>query len=121
MIILFKSCITNYQEIGSQSEKLQAKVIFEINGQEYFCNLNQPDGGINEFEDIPIEVSQPVPSIKINYGEFRDAVEEYYRQCVGSKGRGINISGSSNVTISNSVMRMSFEKTINDVDDLNKS
>jgi hypothetical protein len=121
MIILFKTCITNFQEVGSQSEKLQAKVIFEINGQEYFCILNQPDGGINEFEDSPIEVSQPTPSIKLNYGEFRDSVEEYYRMCVGSNGRGINFSGSTNVTISNFVMDMPFQMTISEVDDINKS
>ena len=61
-----------------------SRIYFTIDGKEYECNVRQPYGESFSFEKDPIEVEAPDEIKKIiNYGQFRDEVENYFRKAVG--------------------------------------
>ncbi|MDY2585834.1 hypothetical protein [Winogradskyella aquimaris] len=76
-------------------------VYFSINGRSYECKVQQPYGGSDgTFEEDPLEVFIPDElKNELNYEQFRQATEKYYRMCVGSEGmlgvKGENIQLSS--------------------------
>lgn len=99
--VTFKKCIQDSQEYGSNDEHMVSRVFFdlEIDGKRYenlYANIKQVVGG--DFEKDPLEIGIP-ENYKgpLNYQAFRDAVEDYYRSLVGSKGHGIHIEGGSNI------------------------
>ncbi|MER3318889.1 MAG: hypothetical protein RIB79_11420 [Allomuricauda sp.] len=66
---------------------LVATIEFEINGELFECEAHQNYGTGFSFFEEPITVVPPDSiKAKINFAEFRDAVEEYYRLLVGSTG-----------------------------------
>ncbi|MGD0923290.1 MAG: hypothetical protein ABSA70_16230 [Terriglobia bacterium] len=113
--LTFHKCIQDSQDYGSNDEHMVSRVFFTftIAGKEHpdlYADIKQTVGG--DFESGPIEVSRPHGyKGPINYQAFRDAVEKYYRSLVGSKGRGIAISGGRNIRMRNNtfIQEMSFE------------
>lgn len=95
--LTFHKCIQDSQEYGSDDEHMVSRVFFdlEIDGQKYpnlFVDIKQTVGG--SFETTPIEVAVPEGyKGPFNYQAFRDAVEEYYRSLVGSKGSVLRVKG----------------------------
>lgn len=104
--IRFTHCITDSQEYGSDSEHMNSKLFFEaarvgdsnrIWIVQSGCIVRQDRGESFTFETMPFNVENP-PEIsgQINYGEFRDAVERYFRLLVGPEGVAVRIG--ANVT-----------------------
>jgi len=46
----------------------------------------------------------------LNYGQFRDEVEKYYKMNIGDQGSGIHIKGSINIKMSGNVSGGGFIK-----------
>lgn len=114
--VLFKKCIQDSQEYGSDDEYMVSRVFFDltIDGQtskNLFVDIKQVVG--SNYENSPLEISKP-NNYKglLNYGAFRQAVEKYYRGLVGSKGSGIRISGGSNIRMGNNTF---FKQQISEI------
>ena len=100
--IIFIKMIQDHQEFGTENDFLNARIFFVADGKQFVSHIRQPaGGGKHSFEELPIEVETPEKLIKkLNYGEFRDALEKYYRMSIGENGRGIRIdSTSSNISM----------------------
>ena len=103
--LIFHKCIQDSQDYGSDDEHMISRVFFtiEIGGQQFrdlHADIKQAVGG--NFEDDPIEVGRPQGYRgAINYEQFRQEVERYYRGLVGAQGSGIRISGASNIRMRN--------------------
>ncbi len=103
--VVFHKCIQDSQDYGSDDEHMVSRVFFtlEIEGKRYenlHADIKQAVG--SNFESDPIEICLPEGyKGPINYAVFRDAVERYYRNLVGSQGRMIHIVGSTNVRMRN--------------------
>lgn len=111
--LFFKKCIQDSQEYGSDNEHMVSRIFFEIDGTEFECDVRQPYGESFSFDEDPIEVEAPKGlKNKINYGQFRDEVEKYYRQMVGSSARMINIGGSKNVRMQNNTFFLEYKTEI---------
>ncbi len=111
--LIFSKCIQDSQEYGSNNEHMISRIFFSINGIEYECNVRQTYGESFSFEKEPIEVESPDELKKIiNYGQFRDEVENYYRQIVGKNGIGIRIDGGTNARMSNNTCIITHKATI---------
>jgi hypothetical protein len=102
--ITFKKCEQISQAINDEREHMNAKIYFTIserngsNKEVFSCSVRQPDGGKRAYEREPIEVDSPDKLMgKINYGEFRDVVERYYRMMIGKDGVGISFGSNSSV------------------------
>ena len=123
--ITFHECIQDSQEYGSDDEHMVSRVFFSIEvskaeNQEtrvetydnVYANLKQTVGG--KFEETPIEVSSPYHSSgelysgPMNYGEFRKAAENYFRNLVGSQGTGIHIEGGGSARMYNNRFRQEY-------------
>ena len=99
-IINFRQCIQDSQIHGTDNEHMNARVFFGIKpvaeSEEIYkdlsCNIRQPHGENFSFQDSPIEVDIP-EELKgyVNYSEFRDEFEKYYKSLVGRYGKLINI------------------------------
>lgn len=105
--VSFQECVQDSQDYGSDDEHMVSRVFFslEVGGQKYdglYVDVKQAVGA--SYETGPIEVGPP-RGVRyrgpFNHGAFRDAVETYYRGLVGAKGRGIRISGATNVRMRN--------------------
>ncbi|MGI4884146.1 MAG: hypothetical protein ACRYFR_04225 [Janthinobacterium lividum] len=104
--IRFTHCITDSQEYGSDSEHMNSKVFFQaarVNDADRVwiiqssCIVRQDQGESFTFETMPFNVENPTELIgQINYGEFRDAVERYFRLLIGPEGVAFRIG--QNVT-----------------------
>ena len=108
--VTFRKCVQDSQEYGSNDEYMASRVFFdlEINGKKYenlYSNIKQVVGG--DFEKDPLEVGTP-ENYKgpLNYQAFREAVEDYYRSLVGSKGHGIHIEGGTNIRMYGNVFQI---------------
>lgn len=113
--ITFTHCMQNSQVHGTSNEHMASTIGFHIRkgddiqgttAKELSCSVRQPAGGSFEYETTPIEVDVPDELIlKINYSDFRDAVETYFREIIGSNGSGIRIgSNSRNTLMSNNLI-----------------
>lgn len=111
--LIFSRCIQDSQVYGSTIEHTVARVFFSIEGKEYQCIVNQPHGESFSFEIDPIEVEAP-KELKnlLNYGQFRDEVEKYYRMNIGAQGSGIRIEGSTNIKMSGNVSKRIYKTKI---------
>lgn len=113
IIINFYKCIQDSQEFGSNNEHMVSRLFFEIGKNDYHCEVRQPYGSSYSFEEDPIEVSVPVELEKlVNYEQFREAAEAYFRSNVGKNGSGINMSNSINVRMMNNTFIKDFQITI---------
>ncbi len=109
----FSKIIQDSQVYGSNNEHMISRIFFSVDGKEYECNVRQPYGENFSFENDPIEVEAPEGLKKIiNYGQFRDAVENYFRMAVGSNARGINIQGGTNIRMTNNSFSFPHKATI---------
>jgi len=109
--VIFKKCIQDSQEYGSNDEYMVSRVFFDINidGKEYkdlYVNIKQIVG--SNYETSPLEIGRP-NNYKgpLNYDAFRDAVEKYYRSLVGRHGSVIRISGGGNIGMHGNVFNIS--------------
>ncbi len=116
VIVHFSHCIQDSQDFGSDDEHMVSRVFFGIETEgETFENLvvdvKQAVG--EAFETAPLEVSLPGGYAgTLNYAPFREAVESYYRSCVGYGGRGIRIEGATNIRMRNNLFEMLGEARV---------
>jgi hypothetical protein len=103
MKLNFYQCILDSQKFGSTNEHMMSRLFFRIDYTEYVCDIRQPYGSDHSFENDPIEVRVPEKLKEIvNYEQFRQAAEDYYRKSVGAEGSGIKIGeGCTNIRMSN--------------------
>lgn len=98
-------CIQDSQDFGSNDEHMVSRVFFTITTKErtyenLYIDIKQIVG--SNFEDSPLEVFYPKGyKGPFDYDIFREEVEKYYRECVGSKASGIRIAGNSKVRMRN--------------------
>jgi hypothetical protein len=103
--IIFHQCIQDSQDYGSDDEHMISRVFFSLNiGDKKYSNLHvdikQAVG--SDYETGPIEVGVPEGyKGPFNYHAFRDGVEKYYRNLVGSGAKGIRIQGGANIRMRN--------------------
>lgn len=102
--ITFTKCEQISQAIDDENEHMKAKVYFTISkrdgsdGEDLNCIVRQPDGGKRVYEEDSIEVENPDElRRKINYGEFRDVVEKYYRLAIGKDGKAISFDANASI------------------------
>ncbi len=101
--ITFHRCIQDSQDLGTdkvRDDHMISMVFFTLEMddkkfEEMYVDVKQPFG--TDFKKYPVEVSPPVGSYNgpINHDQFSDAVEKYYRSCIGSKGSGFRISSDA--------------------------
>ena len=118
-IVHFSRCIQDSQDFGSDDEHMVSRVFFSVEAEgRTFENLvvdvKQTVGAA--FETAPLEVSR-ARGFTLNYDQFREAVEDYYRSCVGSGGRGIRIEGGTNIRMRNNLFEMPGEARVEYTED----
>jgi hypothetical protein len=104
---MFRECIQDSQDYGSDDEHMISRVFFslEVGGQRYdglYVDIKQAVG--SSYESGPIEVGTPCGAKyrgPFNHQAFSDGAEKYYRSLVGSKGRGIRVSGTPKIRMRN--------------------
>ena len=95
------------QELGTDDEHMVSRVFFDLLvGKEeqrgLYADVKQSAGA--RFETAPLEVSFPRGfKGRLNYGQFRQLVEDYYRRAVGSSGMGIRVGGGASVVMRNNI------------------
>lgn len=103
--ITFTKLIQDSHEFGSNDEHMISRVFFDIEAEgrtklSTYANIKQAVG--SDYENTQLEVSRPyVYQGPFDYFKFQQLAEMYYRNLVGSTGSGINISGGSNIRMSN--------------------
>ena len=108
VIIQFEKVIQNIQEWGSDDEHMFSRIFLTIiypneNSESIEVSIKQMAGG--NFEDDPLEVYFPHnKKFSLNYEEFRDAVEKYYRSSFGSQATDFRIEGGSNIKMRNNIV-----------------
>jgi hypothetical protein len=121
VIVQFEKCIQNIQELSQDDEFMFSRI---------FLTLVYPDGksksmsvdikqtsGSNYTED-PLEVFLPKErDLHINYNQFRDVVERYFRTLVGANARGINFQAGSSIKMYNNTFNMPAKYEIDYVTD----
>jgi|WetSurMetagenome_2_1015567.scaffolds.fasta_scaffold59509_4 hypothetical protein len=114
--IKYKRCIQNMQELGSDDDYMFSKIFLSLvypdsKTENIEVEIKQTAG--SDFEKDSIEIILPKDKIIIlNYEQFRDSVENYYRKIIGNKGRGIRIENSSNIKMYNNIFTIPFEDEI---------
>ncbi len=94
--IKFTKCIQDSQIYGSTNEHMMSRIFMEVDGKQYTCDIRQPHGSNFSFENDPIEVDPPANLQPLmNYEQFRNAVEEYYRNLFGKEGAFVKIAAMS--------------------------
>ena len=122
--VIFHECIQDSQDYGSDDEHMVSRVFFslEVGGQRYdglYVDIKQAVG--SSYETGPIEVGSPRGAKyrgPFSHQAFSDGVEKYYRSLVGSKGKGIRISGATNIRMRNNrfVQPMTIEFEVSGAD-----
>ncbi len=107
--INFQKIVQDSQDYGTfeKSDEHMVSIIhftLEIKGNNYEdmkVEVRQPYG--TNYESEPLEVGEIGGSYRgaWNHREFADLCEEYYRNLIGSAGRGIRIEGAPNVRMRN--------------------
>jgi hypothetical protein len=111
----FTKAIINSQMLGSENEHMLSQLFFTLDGVPYDCVVRQPHGENHTFETDPIEVELPKGfPVRINYGEFSNEAENYYRKAVGKSASFIRIEGGSNNMITNSTFVFPYSTTIHE-------
>ena len=115
LTVKFQRCHQDSQDYGSNDEHMVSRVFFviEVDGEprgQFHADLKQTVG--SEYETGPIEVGQPVGySGPFNHEQFSKAASEYFRKCVGSAGRGIRISGGTDIRMRDNVFDFQHSAT----------
>ncbi|MDO6435852.1 hypothetical protein Q4534_00470 [Cyclobacterium sp. 1_MG-2023] len=109
----FCKIVQDSQDYGSNNEHMISRVYFTVDEKEYECNVRQPYGESFSFEKDPIEVEAPEELKKIiNYGQFRDEVENYFRKAVSANAHGIRIDGGMNIRMRNNTIENPHKTSI---------
>ena len=101
-------CIQESQEYGSDDEYMISHIFFrlEVEGKTYdlHSDLKQLVGS-NIEDPQSIEVGRPEGyEGPFNYAAFQKEAADYFKECIGAKGKGIGISGGSNVFMENNII-----------------
>jgi hypothetical protein len=113
--IFLQRLVQDSQEYGSDDEHMVSRVFFDlvIDGtrhQNLYCDVKQMVG--SSFETAQLEVSKPAGYTgAFNHDSFQNIIEQYYRNLVGSQGRGIRITGGSNIRMQNNTFVQPSEAT----------
>jgi hypothetical protein len=113
--IKLQRLVQDSQEYGSDDEHMVSRVFFELeidgtNYQGLHCDVKQIVG--SSIETAPLEVSAPTGyKGPFNHQAFQKIVERYFRGLVGSQGRGIRITGGSNIRMQNNTFVQPSEAT----------
>jgi hypothetical protein len=115
-IVRFQWIVQDSQDLGSDDEHMTSRVYFGLetdDGRSYpdlMCFVKQAVGA--PFEQAPLEVGRPKGyDGSLDYEPFRQAVEDYYRDSFGSRGRAIHIgAGVKNVRMRDN--RVHIEKNV---------
>jgi hypothetical protein len=103
--VIFRELVQDSQELGSDDEHMVSRVFFDFEFQgkvEHGLHADIKQSVGSSFEASPLEVSKPADyKGPFNFEAFRDAVEKYYRGLIGAQGRGIQVTGASNVRMRN--------------------
>lgn len=97
--VTFRRLVQDSQDYGSNDEHMVSRAFFDMRigdraYQDLSVDIKQPVG--SNFESSPLEISKPNGyNGQFNHQAFREAVERYYRNMVGSSGSGICISGGA--------------------------
>jgi hypothetical protein len=114
----FHELIQGAQDVAMtdpNQEQMVSKVFFTLDiGDQHYSGmsavLRQPFG--TNYAEEPVEVekpSGPYPG-NLNYNQFRDHAEDYYRSAIGNQGFAIRIGpGASNIRMRNNSVK--FSKT----------
>jgi hypothetical protein len=112
--VTFRYCMQDTQDIGNSDEHMVSRVFFSLKydrkvHEDLYVDIKQAVGA--DFETSPLEVGVPQGYRgPFNHESFREEVEKYYRDLIGSKGAGIRITGSGNVRMRNN--RFDFPRTV---------
>jgi len=123
--IMYKKCIQNFHEIGTEEEGMFARVYFDLvfpdkTYSDLFCDIKLTSG--DNYETGSIEVQRPNGyNGPFDYKKFRDSTEKYYRHLIGSKGNAINIPSNVKVKMKNNVINIPAKSRIIIDDDDNDS
>ena len=107
----FERAVIDSQDYGSDDEFMVSRVFFSIDkgGKKttgLHVDVKQTVG--SNFESSPLEIGRPIGfSDSLKYDEFREAVEKYFRQLIGTQGRVIKVQGPAKIRIQNSTFMMS--------------
>jgi len=106
--VTLKLLIQDSQDFGSNDDHMVSRVFFDmVIGDRTYTDLSadikQPVG--SNFETTFLEISKPKGyNGPFNHMAFRNAVEKYYRDLVGSSSSAIHISkGASNIRMQNNL------------------
>lgn len=110
--IHFTHCCLDAQEFGSNNEHMVSIIYFQVfrgddlernNIQTLSATIRQPYGGEFDFETTALTVMPPIElQGLIDFNEFSQAVEGYFRHVVGSQGQGVRLgSGVTHTRLSN--------------------
>ncbi|MFH2012745.1 MAG: hypothetical protein ABIJ37_08625 [Pseudomonadota bacterium] len=111
--VVFKKCIQDSQEYGSDDEHMVSRVFFDlsvknIKFENLYSDIKQTVG--SNYESAPLEIGMPQDYIgPFNYEAFRDAAENYYRSLLGGAGTDIRIQQSgSNIRMHNNTFAREY-------------
>ena len=106
----FTHILQDSQEIGSDNEHMVSRVFFNLKAgflthEGLYVDVKQIAGG--EFESTPLEIGPPHGYRgPFNHQAFRDLVEQYYRNAIGSSGWAIRVApGAKNIRMQNNMIR----------------
>ena len=117
--VTFYKCIQDSQDYGSDDEHMVSRIFFiletDAKADKGYVDIKQCVG--SSYESGPIEVCPPEGSRgPFNYQAFRNGVEDYYRSLVGANGRGIRISGGSNMRNNTFLQSKTIEFQVREAD-----
>ncbi len=107
-LLIFTSILQDSQELGSSSEHMVSRVLFDLRiGSDLHTDLHadvkQTIG--TEYGHSPLEISMPQSLVgSISYEEFRELVEQYYRESFGPSGSALSFRPGSQVRMMDNVV-----------------
>ena len=115
VIMTIHGCQQISQALGSNDEHMISRVFFslDIGGKKtdnLHADIKQTVG--SDFEKSNFEISPPEEyKGQLNYSDFRNSIESYYRSLVGSQGGGIRVPNGGAVNMENNFFpkEMTFE------------
>ena len=101
----FKKLIQNTHEYNTNGiDILESEIHLNYKNKDFTINIRQPSGvNFEETDGIELIIPSEVELLKeLNYNDFSDECEEYYRNLIGSRGNAINFGhNSQNIIMKN--------------------
>jgi len=114
--IIFHQLNQDSQEYGSNNEFMISRAFFIIKTNEkiydnLYADIKQPVG--SKFDDCKLEVYFKIKlAINLDYEIFRDTIENYYRYCLGSQGKGISFGPGTHIRMQDNLLGFTKEYEI---------